>query len=421
MELGCGNADGNEKRTAAMGIAFDYQTLKHLSTPGRYTDPATKGLQLLVKANLRKYWVQRYTIRGKQFNIGLGVFPTVSIKDARIKAQKVLVGLSDGIDPKAAKTTELSAAKNVAAITFEAFATQWVSNNESAWTNQKHAHQWLYTLKEFAFPVIGTKALHEIDESHVLRILQPIWFTKTETASRIRGRLERLFAAARVQKLRDGINPATWRGHLDAVLPSPKAVKRQRGVKHHKALPYRQLPEFMRRLREQDGLGALALEFLILNANRTGEVLLARWEEILDELWVIPALRMKAKKEHRVPLCGRSVEILSIAKALTEGKPYIFSKHERPLSNMSLSAVLKRMCVDVTVHGFRSVFRDWVAEETEFSPEVAEMALAHTIPNKVEAAYRRGDLLERRRRLMEAWEAYCLSDPPTNVLPLQAA
>jgi integrase len=404
-----------------MTITFDYQTLKNLKTTGRFTDPTTKGLQLLVKANQKKYWVYRYTLLGKQRNIGLGVFPTVSIKEARLKAQKAMVGLSEGIDPKTENKSPSITENNITDMTFAEFATQWVANNESAWTNQKHANQWLYTLRDFAFPIIGNKQLQDIDENDVLKILQPIWLNKTETASRLRGRLERIFSAARFQKLRSGINPAAWKGHLDAVLPSPKAIKRQRGEKHHKALPYRELPEFIRQLREQEGLSALALEFLVLNANRTGEVLLAKWDEIRDEIWVVPAYRMKAKKEHRIPLCSRSIEILTIARAETNGIDYIFSKKNKPLSNMSMSAVLKRMCVDATVHGFRSTFRDWVAEETDFSPEVAEMALAHTIANKVEAAYRRGDLLERRKRLMEAWADYCESKPSNNIISLKAA
>lgn len=404
-----------------MAITFDYQTLKNIKTAGRFTDPATKGLQLLVKANQKKYWVYRYTLEGKQHNIGLGAFPTVSIKEARLKAQKAMVRLSEGVNPKNENKTSLVPENNTTNNTFAEFATQWVANNQSAWTNQKHANQWLYTLRDFAFPIIGNKQLEDIDENDVLKILQPIWLNKTETASRLRGRLERIFSAARFQKLRNGINPAAWKGHLDAVLPSPKAVKRQRGEKHHKALPYRQLPEFIKQLREQDGLSALALEFLILNANRTSEVLLAKWQEIDEGLWVIPAQRMKSKKEHRVPLCKRSIEILVVARAITEGHTYIFSKREKPMSNMSLSAVLKRMSIDATVHGFRSVFRDWVAEETDFSPEVAEMALAHTIANKVEAAYRRGDLLERRKRLMEAWADYCESIPTNNIVSLKAA
>jgi integrase len=400
---------------------FDFQTLLRLSIPGRYTDPSVKGLHLWVKPSLKKYWIYRYTLAGRRHNISLGGFPSVSIKDARVKAQRALVGLAEGADPRRTRKAAVKVSGPLSTPTFEEFATAWIDNNQSAWTNDKHAHQWRYTLRDFAFPLFGKKQLNEIDETDVLKVLQPIWHSKTETASRLRGRLERIFSAARVQKLRDGINPATWKGHLDAVLPSPKLVKRQRGEKHHRALPYRLIPQFMADLREQEGIAALALEFLILNANRTSEVLLAKWGEIEGDLWIIPASRMKAKKEHRVPLCRRSLEILSVAKSFSLVNSYIFSSRDRPLSNMSMSAVLKRMNIHATVHGFRSVFRDWVAEETDHSPEVAEMALAHTITNRVEAAYRRGDLLERRRKLMENWQGYCESLPSQNILNLKAA
>jgi len=404
-----------------MSKSFDFQTLRNLQTPGRYTDPSVRGLHLWVKPCLKKYWIYRYTLAGKRHNISLGAFPSVPIKDARIKAQKALVRLTEGADPRRTRRAAAKVSGPISTPTFKEFATAWIDNNQSAWTNDKHADQWRYTLRDFAFPVFGEKTLNEIDETDVLRVLQPIWHSKTETASRLRGRLERIFSAARVQKLRDGINPATWRGHLDAVLPSPKLVKRQRGEKHHKALPYRLIPQFMADLREQEGIAALALEFLILNANRTSEVLLAKWGEIEGDLWIIPGSRMKAKKEHRVPLCRRSLEILSVAKSFSLANSYIFSSRDRPLSNMSMSAVLKRMNIDATVHGFRSVFRDWVAEETDHSPEVAEMALAHTIPSKTEAAYRRGDLLDRRRRLMNDWQTYSESEPSKCVIQIKAA
>ncbi len=405
-----------------MPNAFDYQTLKNLSRPGRYTDPHTKGLHIWVKPTLKKYWIYRYTLAGKRQNVSLGPFPILSIREARLKAQKAAIGLSEGINPKGKSPDPANSEPNESiAPTFAEFSDEWVATNESAWSNRKHADQWRYTLRDFAYPVIGHLRLNDIDERYILKILEPIWLTKTETASRLRGRLEKIFTAARVKKLREGTNPAAWRGYLDAVLPSPKAVKRQRGERHHKALPYREIPRFMAQLREQEGLAAQALEFLILNANRTGEVLQAKWQEINDDLWIIPANRMKAKKEHRVPLCRRSIEILQIAHDRTHANQYIFSSRDRPLSNMALSAVLKRMGVDATVHGFRSTFRDWVAEETNHSHEVAEMALAHTIGNRVEAAYRRGDLLERRRRMMEDWQRNCESQQTRNVIALQAA
>lgn len=404
-----------------MPVAYDFQTLKSLITPGRYTDPLTPGLHLWVKTPQRRYWIFRYTLQGIRHNISLGAFPRVGIKDARLQAQKVGIGLSEGIDPRKKGIPMPGPYEPPSAPVFSTFAEEWIKTNEAGWTNKKHAHQWRYTLRDFAYPIIGHLPIDMVDEQHVLAILQPLWLTKTETASRLRGRLERIFTAAKVMRLREGNNPAAWRGYLDAVLPSPKTVKRQRGERHHTALPYRQVPLFMSQLREQGGLAALALEFLILNANRTSEVLLAEWSEITDDLWVIPARRMKAKKEHRVPLAPRSLEILQICKQISQGNRYIFSTRDRPLSNMSMAAVLKRMSVQVTVHGFRSTFRDWVAEETDHSHEVAEMALAHTISNRVEAAYRRGDLLERRRRLMEQWDDYCTSSCISNVLKIRVA
>ncbi len=404
-----------------MPSTFDFQTLKNQNKPGRYTDPLTRGLHLWIKGPQKKYWIFRYTRLGKRHNISLGAFPKLGIKEARKRALRIANKLLDGEDPRKKAEMNKKSSESANAPLFEKFAEEWIETNEAGWTNKKHAHQWRYTLRDFAYPIIGNLPLNLIDEHHVLNILQPIWLTKTETASRLRGRLERIFTAAKVKKLRDGNNPATWRGYLDAVLPSPKTVKRQNGERHHKALPYRQIPEFMSKLREQEGLAALALEFLILNANRTSEVLLAKWDEITGDLWVIPSARMKAKKEHRIPLTRRSIEVLQMSKNYSEGNQYIFSKRDRPLSNMSMTAVLRRMGVNVTVHGFRSTFRDWVAEETEHSHEVAEMALAHTITNRVEAAYRRGELLKRRRILMMDWQDYCESTPAENLVILRAA
>jgi len=405
-----------------MASAFDYQTLKSLAAPGRYTDPLTKGLHLWVKPSLQKYWIYRYTLQGKRRNLGLGAFPATPIKEARLKAQRACLEVSEGLDPiEQRMATKAPPNAELKGPTFEEFALSWVSQNQGAWKNSKHAAQWVYTLREFAFPHIGDMEVKEISEADILRVLQPIWLDKTETASRLRGRLERILSAARVQGLRDGFNPATWKGHLEAVLPSAKRVKRQKGEKHHKALPYRAIPGFMARLREQGGLGALALEFTILTASRTSEVLKAKKVEVQDDLWIIPPERMKAGKEHRVPLCRRALEILEIARYLSEHSEYLFSTKPTPMSNAAMSSVLKRMSVDVTVHGFRSTFRDWVAEETDHSHEVAEMALAHTVANKVEAAYRRGDLLQRRRKLAEDWQAYCESTPAGNVISLMAA
>ena len=271
--------------------------------------------------------------------------------------------------------------------------------------------------KDYADPVIGEKHLDQIDTDDILKILNPIWHTKTVTASRLRGRIEWVLAAATTRKLRTGLNPATWRGHLETILPKPNKIKEE---EHHKALPYQDIPEFIGKLKEMDGVAALALEFVILNANRTGEVIGGLRSEVnTNGLWVIPKDRMKAHREHRVPLGKRSLELLQIAKSLDPNSDYLFSYNGRALSSMAMSMLLRRMGYDITVHGFRSCFRDWVAEETIHSPEVAEKALAHAIANKVESAYRRGDLIEHRKRLMGDWEDYCQTGSWGNVVVLE--
>jgi integrase len=259
--------------------------------------------------------------------------------------------------------------------------------------------------------------LDQIDTDDILKILNPIWHTKTVTASRLRGRIEWILASATTRKLRFGMNPATWRGHLETILPKPNKIKNEQ---HHKALPYAELPAFIAKLKEMDGIAALALEFLILNANRTGEVLVGERTEVKNnDLWVIPKERMKAYREHRVPLGKRSIELLTISKSIDPESKYLFSNNGKPLSNMAMTMLLRRMGYDITVHGFRSCFRDWVAEETMHSPEAAEKALAHAITNKVESAYRRGDLLEHRRRLMSDWENFCQTGQWGNVFAIE--
>lgn len=392
-----------------MAIKLDIKTVTNLKSPGRYTDALVKGLHIWVKPNLRKYWIFRFNHAGKQHNISLGAFPALGIADARLKAQSERERLESGINP--AEQRKLARMPNANAVNltktyFRDFALNFIESRRAEWTNQKHGDQWVYTLEEFAFPVIGDKTLDEIETEDILAILEPIWVTKTETAARLRGRLELILAAATTRKLRSGMNPALWRSHLDTILSAPNKLKK---AGHHKALPYEQLSAFIARLRQIDKIGAVALEFLILNASRTGEVIGGLREEINGDVWVIPATRMKAKKEHRVPLCERSLELLDIAKGMDMDSKYLFSRHGKSLTNMAMPMMLKRLGIDATVHGFRSSFRDWVSEETEFSPEIAEMALAHTIQSKVERAYRRKDLLERRRILMNAWESYCLS------------
>jgi integrase len=399
-----------------MTLKLDFKTVQNLKSAGRYTDALVKGLQLWVKPNYRKYWIFRFSHNKRSHDLSLGSFPALSIAQARIEAQKVRDQLEMGINPALARKAEKAPKQEK--VFFKEFALDCLEKKKPEWSNQKHAAQWLYTLEKFAFPVIGNKALDEIDTDHILTILEPIWSTKTETASRLRGRLEWILASATTRKLRNGVNPALWRGHLQTILSAPSKLVE---VKHHKAMDFNNLPSFIEELRQQDYMSALALEFLILNASRTGEVIGGLRSEVKDCLWVIPANRMKAKKEHRVPLCDRSIEILGVAKAMDEESIYLFSKNGKPLTNMAMPMMLRRLKQDVTVHGFRSTFRDWVSELTDHSPEVAEMALAHRIRNEVEAAYRRGDLLERRRKLMNDWESYCNNRDASNAVTLMAA
>ena len=403
-----------------MATNLDYRTTLNLKKHGRYTDLQTKGLQLLYKPSGTKYWLLRFAFNGKRHELGIGSFPDLLPKDARQIAQEARTLIAKGENPLAHKIAQKSKQKALESkkVSFKTFALACVEDKQSEWSSEKHAAQWIYTLEKFAFPVIGDKSLNEIDTDDIMRILTPIWKSKTETASRLRGRLEWILAAACTRKLRSGMNPALWRGHLQTILPAPKKMLE---VKHHPALPYRALPEFLARLRNMDGVVALALEFAILNASRTGEVLGGLRSEIDGEIWTISANRMKARKEHRVPLTSRSLEILAIAKVMDEDSIYLFSRNGKPLSNMAMPMLLRRLNENITVHGFRSSFRDWVSEETEHSPEVAEMALAHTIKNKVEAAYRRKDLLGRRRILMQEWLDFCNSEQFNNVTTLLAA
>ena len=403
-----------------MPTNLDYRTTLNLKKHGRYTDSLTKGLQLLYKPSETKYWLLRFAFNGKRHELGIGPFPEITPKEARQIAQEARTLLAKGENPLTSKLAQKAQIRALARkkITFRDFALTCVADKQSEWSSDKHAAQWTYSLEKFAFPVIGEMALDEIDTDDILKILTPIWKSKTETASRLRGRLEWILAAACTRKLRNGMNPALWRGHLQTILPAPKKMME---VRHHPALPYRALPEFLALLRNIDSVAALALEFTILNASRTSEILGGLRSEIDGDIWTISANRMKARKEHRVPLTSRSLEILAIAKAMDEDSQYLFSRNGKPLSNMAMPMLLRRLNSNVTVHGFRSTFRDWVSEETSHSPEVAEMALAHTIKNKVEAAYRRKDLLERRRILMKDWLDFCNSKRFNNVSTLLAA
>lgn len=389
-----------------MATQLTFARISKTATPGRYFDGGT-GLHLLVQSATKKYWVFRYMFNGKRRDMGLGVFPRVTLGDARKGAQGARVLLDSGVDPIQKKTAEKAAKAHAEArcVTFKEFSLDYIKSKRPEWRNQKHGDQWVFTLNEYAFPIIGSKPLDGIGTDDILAILQPIWNDKTETASRLRGRIERILSAATTRKLRFGINPALWRGHLDTILAQPHKVTR---VKHHPALPFQQIPAFIENLQGRNAIAALALEFAILTAARTGEVIGAKRSEITDGLWLVPAERMKAERSQRVPLVARALAILELARAQDPESEYLFSRNRKPLSNMAMLTLLARMKYAVTVHGFRSTFRDWVSEATKHSPELAEMALAHTIGNKVEAAYRRGDLLEARRQLMLDWEGYCM-------------
>jgi integrase len=387
--------------------------VKNLTKPGRYTDDQTKGLHLWVKSNGRRYWIQRFSIDGQRFGQCLGAYPTVSLRQAREKAIEVRNLVNKGINPIAQRKQSKKLSDTPPIPNFRDFSLEYIETMRPKWRNAKHGDQWVSTVCSYAFPVIGHMLLDEIDTHHILSILQPIWLSKPETASRLRGRIERILTAAIVRKHRPSFNPAAWGGHLEALLPP---TRKSNG--HHAALPYNDLPAFIARLRDMDSLSALALEFCILNASRTDEVLKAKWSEIASDVWTIPGSRMKAGKEHQVPLSQRSLDILTIARSRDTESEFVFSRNGKPMSNMAMLNLAKRINPAITVHGFRSCFRDWISEETDLSPEVAEMQLAHTIANTVERAYRRGNLLEKRRRMMLHWAAYCQGAASTNVLQM---
>ena len=394
--------------------------------PGMYGDGG--GLYLRVTGDGAKNWVFRFMLNGRPRWMGMGPSHTVNLAEARRRAGDHRLRRHDGIDPIEARRAErlqarLDAAK---AVTFKQSAESYIKAHRPGWRNAKHAGQWEATLATYAEPVIGKLSVQAIDTALVLKCLEPIWTEKPETAGRVRGRIEVILDWAKVRGYRTGENPARWRGHLDKLLPARGKVRR---VEHHAALPYAELPGFLIALREQQGIAARALEFTILTAARTGEVIGARWNEIdlLDKTWTLPAGRMKAGKEHRVPLSARTLTILEEMQAhrhAEDGFVFPGGKHGKPLSNMAFLMLLRRMGRDdLTAHGFRSSFRDWVAERTNFPAEVAEMALAHTVSDKTVAAYNRSDLFERRRRLMQQWATFCTTSPvqerQSNVAPIR--
>ena len=384
---------------------------------GRHADGG--GLHLVVKPSGARSWVFRFMLNGRSRDAGLGPAAgtgSLSLADARDAAAVLRMKVRSGIDPldereqKAAQKLAVAQAAKVAGVTFKVMAALYIAANEDSWRNDKHRQQWRNTLTTYVYPQIGDVPVGAIQTAHVLSILEPIWKSKPETASRIRGRIETVLDSAKARGYREGENPARWRGHLALILPVRTRLSRG----HHKAMPYDIIPKFISRLRERDAVAALAVTFTILTAARSGEVFGAQWDEIdlAQAVWTIPAERMKAAKEHRVPLSSSAVDILETLKPL--GSEWLFpGTNGGKLSSMAMAMLLRRMNVDVTIHGFRSGFRDWAAECTGYAHEVAEMALSHTIGNKVERAHRRGDLFEKRRRLMNDWADYCCNEHTT--------
>lgn len=398
---------------------LDALKVKHLP-PGRYADGGK--LYLLVRGEKSAFWVFRYTAAGKLREIGLGPArgdKPVKLAKARDEAAKLFEQVRDGLDPLAERAAEAERKKTEAkaeairAITFKEVATDYIAAHRAGWGNAKHAAQWTSTLETYAYPLLGAVPVADVATAHVLAALEPIWRTKPETATRLRGRIESVLTAATVKGLRAGENPARWRGHLAELLPARNKVA---PVEHHAALPFAEMPAFFLRLQAADGLGARALELAILTAGRTNEVLAAIWAEIDlgAALWVIPAARMKARREHKVPLSPPALALLRKLHTIKQSE-HVFAGQNKamPLSNMALLMTLRRMKrADLTAHGFRSTFRDWAAESTGHPSEVVEMALAHAVGDKVEAAYRRGDLFEKRRKLMNDWGDYCTGANP---------
>jgi integrase len=393
-----------------VGRALHKLTDRQVKTadPGYHGDGG--GLWLQVSAARTRSWIFRYTLNGRAREMGLGALHTLSLAEAREKSRQQRQLLLDGIDPIDARnaTRRTVVAQAAKIVTFQAEAEAYIEAHRAGWKNAKHVEQWQNTLATYAYPHIGKLAVSEIETAHVMLCLEPIWTSKTETAKRVRGRIEAVLDRATALKHRSGDNPARWRGHLVNLLAKPSSVA---PTEHHAALPYTQIGAFMKDLRAQDGVAARALEFAILTATRTGETIGAQWREIdlAAGIWTVPAARMKSKKAHRVPLSKPAVKLLQAIQGADKLVVFPGRSAGKGLSNMAMLKLLQQRMgrIDLTVHGFRSTFRDWAAEQSNFPNEVIEMALAHTIEDATEAAYRRGDLYEKRARLMQAWADYC--------------
>ena len=371
-----------------------------------------QGLYLSIAKNGTASWLFRYMDHGKAKAVGLGAYPGTTLQKAREKAQALREARTDGVDPMAAKREAIREQKlqQAKSKTFQTCAEEFIALSRSSWKNVKHAQQWENTLSQYAYPFIGQLPIGAVHAADVVRVLTPIWVSKTETAMRLRGRIESVIDWATVHGLREGDNPARLKGHLEHMLPKLRETARHQ---HHPALPYEQMPAFILELNEQSGVARYALEFLILCASRTGEVIGATWDEfdLSKGIWVIPKERMKAGIAHRVALGTRACQILSVVRPFS-GKKYVFvgRKKDLPLSNMAMSMLLRRMGYgEYTVHGMRSTFRNWAGEQTTYPFEVCEQALAHRLPDAVAAAYLRTDFFDKRVNLAAEWTQYCLS------------
>jgi len=403
------------------GNKLSAAAVRNAKKPGLYGDG--HGLYLQISIFGTKAWIFRYMLGRRSRKMGLGAIHTVSLAEARAEALEARKLVRKGIDPieqqKALRSQQrLAAAK---AVTFRQCAEKYIEANRAGWKNARHAAQWPATLADYVYPIFGDLPVQSIDTGLVLKALEPIWAKKTETAARVRGRIERVLDWARVRGYREGENPARWEGHLRETLPSRSKLSRS----HHDAVPYSEMPAFMAELRAKEGVSARALEFTILTAARTGEATGAKWSEIDlgARMWTIPAERMKAGREHRVPLSDR---VLALLAELPRVGEHVFAgaRTGKPLSNMPtmLEQARRMRGKGATVHGFRSTFRDWAAEQTSYPGELCEIALAHTVSDKTEAAYRRGDMMEKRRRLMADWATYCEREPAEgdNVVRIRA-
>jgi integrase len=392
-------------------MALTTKQVARLREAGRYHD--ARGLYLQISESGARSWLLRFERDGRERMMGLGSAHDFSLEQARERASAARRLLADNVDPiEHRKADRLKRRLDDAkAVSFKECAERYIRSHGAGWRNAKHASQWTSTLATYVYPVMGTFPVSTIDTAIVLKVLEPIWTAKPETAARVRGRVEAVLNWATAREHRQGDNPARWRGHLEKLLPLRAKVRK---VEHHAALPYTNLPGFLVELRKREGIGARALEFAILTAARTGEVVGARWDEIdlVTRVWTIPAERMKAGREHRVPLSERAIQIL---KALPTESEFVFvgSHTHASISNAALLNLLQGMGrTDITVHGFRSTFRNWAAEQTSFPREVAELALAHAIGDAVERAYQRTTLFDKRRKLMDAWSTYCTTPAP---------